>query len=512
MITNILEYLEDAALAFPSKTAYADENYGITYGELESTAVKIGSGLLKCLMPNTGRAPVMIYMEKSPACIAAFMGVLESGNFYVPVDIEMPGQRVGSIIENLKPALIICDEDRLPETEKIALQRVRVISYEELSGADEDKKTLEEIRSRHIDTDPAYAIYTSGSTGVPKGVIVSHRSLIDYAEHFSLAAGFKADDIAGNQVPFHFDASLIDIYCTLKNGGTMVIIPVRLFSVPAKLLEFMEERRITIIRWVPSALNMVAAFKALKLTRPSALREIIFGAEAMPTKCFNYWKSYYPEAVFIQIYGPTEITGVCTYYVVDRDFDDTETIPIGKHLKNSGVFLLDENDRLITEDSPGVQGEICVRGSGLANGYINSPEITEKVFTQNPLNGSFPERIYRTGDLAFYNEKKELVFASRKDFQIKHMGHRIELGEIEAAALSHPGMKSAICLFDEEKNKIILVYVSDTLDDINILGYLKERIPRYMIPNIFKRIEEMPLTSGGKTDRVRLRESILGRK
>ncbi len=509
MQTNILEYLEASASKFPQKTAYASPEKEMSWTEMEETARKIGSGILKLIDNNGSSLPVMIFMEKCPECIAAFFGVLESGNFYVPIDTEMPLQRVEKIIDNLKPGLIICSRDKHDDVKGAADNKCRIICYDELKDSTVDDEGLQIIRQRHIDTDPAYAIYTSGSTGVPKGVIVSHRSLIDYVEHFCLASGFNTEDIAGNQVPFHFDASLIDIYCTLKTGATMVMIPIQFFSMPVKLLEFMDEKNITIIRWVPSALNMVSAFKALKIKKPSALREIIFGAEAMPTKCFNYWKSFYPDAVFIQIYGPTEITGVCTTYVVDRDFSDEEIIPIGRHLKNSGVFLLDENDGLIDTDRPFVIGEICVRGSGLANGYINAPELTEKAFTQNPLNTRFPERIYRTGDLASYNERGELVFASRKDFQIKHMGHRIELGEIESAVCSMSEIKNVICLFDNKKNKIILVYVSDTLDDIAIIEYLKERLPRYMIPNVMKKIDEMPLTSGGKTDRVKLKEQYV---
>lgn len=509
MITNILEYLERSADGYPDKTAYADDEKQLTFSRLKELAQKAATGIAAAVHSRHGSLPVMIFMEKSPDTIAAFMSVLMSGNYYVPIDVEMPLHRVSLIINNLDPALIICDSVNHEKMEETAAERVRVLTFEELCGAEPDFELLERIRVDHIDTDPAYAIYTSGSTGIPKGVLVSHRSLIDYAEHFSSAAGFSADDVAGNQVPFHFDASLIDIYCTLRNGGTMVIIPVQLFSTPARLLEYMDRWKVTVIRWVPSALGMVSAFKALKLCRPASLKKIIFGAEAMPTKCFNYWKSYYPDAFFMQIYGPTEITGICTYYIVDRDFDDSETIPIGCHIKNSDVFLLDEKDALIDKGDTGVTGEICVRGGGLANGYINSPEMTERSFVQNPLNDRYPERIYRTGDLAFYNERGELVFAARKDHQIKHMGHRIELPEIEAAASGMEGMQSAVCVFDEKKNRIIMAYVSDTLDDIGIIEYLKERLPRYMIPNILKKIGSMPLTSGGKTDRMKLKEMLL---
>lgn len=509
MITNILEYLEGSARLYPEKISYADDERQLTYGQLKASAERAGSGIAAVLNAPYGNLPVMIFMKKSPDVIAAFMSVLMSGNFYVPIDVEMPVHRVALIIENLKPALIICDSDLAEKMETAASGQIPVRTFENLDKTVPDPAALDEIREKRIDTDPAYAIYTSGSTGVPKGVLVSHRSLIDYAEHFSEAARFSDSDVAGNQVPFHFDASLIDIYCTLKNGATMVIIPVQLFSMPAKLLEYMEKWKVTVIRWVPSALGMVSAFKALRLCRPPALSRIIFGAEAMPTKCFNYWKSYYPDAFFMQIYGPTEITGICTYYVVDRDFDDSEIIPVGKHIKNSGVFLLDEKDGLIEESDVGVTGEICVRGSGLANGYINMPEMTQKAFTQNPLNDRYPERIYRTGDLASYNERGELVFAARKDHQIKHMGHRIELPEIEAAAAGMEGMQNAACVFDEKKNRIIMTYVSDTLDDIQIIEYLKERLPRYMIPNVMRKIDKMPLTSGGKTDRMKLREMMI---
>ncbi|MBR5376614.1 MAG: amino acid adenylation domain-containing protein [Lachnospiraceae bacterium] len=509
MITNILEYLEGSALHFPDRISYADDEKQLTYRQLKESAERTGTGIASLIGADHGNLPVIIFMKKDPDVIAAFMGVLMSGNFYVPLDVEMPAHRVALIIENLRPALIICDDDTADEMEAAAKETVPVRTFGSLYETSPDREMLERIREKRIDTDPAYAIYTSGSTGVPKGVLVSHRSLIDYIEHFSEAARFSDSDVAGNQVPFHFDASLIDIYCTLKSGSSMVIIPVQLFSMPARLLEYMERWKVTVIRWVPSALNMVSAFKALKLCRPSALSRIIFGAEAMPTKCFNYWRSYYPEAFFMQIYGPTEITGICTYYIIDRDFGDDETIPIGRHIKNSGVFLLDENDRLIEEKDTGTVGEICVRGSGLANGYINMPDMTERSFTQNPLNDRYPERIYRTGDLASYNDRGELVFASRKDHQIKHMGHRIELPEIEAAASGMEGMRSAACIFDEKNNRIIMIYVSDALDDIRIIEYLKERLPRYMIPNVLKKVEKMPLTSGGKTDRMKLREMMI---
>lgn len=505
MITNILEYLEHSAVECPDKCAYADETLALSFEEVQVAAKAIGSELVK---GGVSKSPVVVYMDKGPKDIAAFMGVLYSGGFYIPIDTAMPAQRVELILSNLKPAAFITDQENLEKVTAVS-QDARVLLYDDAVAGKIMEQELQEIRDCHLDTDPAYVLYTSGSTGMPKGVVVPHRALIDYMEHFCPETGITRDDVIANQAPFYFDASLIDIYSTLKMGGTMYIVPLSYFSMPLKLLQFLEEHKVTTIRWVPSALNMVSAFRALKTLRPQSLRKVIFGAEAMPTKCYNYWHSFYPEATFIQIYGPTEITGVCTYYIVNREYQDDETIPIGKAFKNSSVFLLDDENRLIAKDEIHKIGEICVKGTCLAHGYYHDVKRTQEVFVQNPLNNEYPELIYRTGDLASYNEFGELVFASRKDFQIKHMGHRIELGEIEAAVNALEGIKSACCLFEPVKSRIILVYVSEQLSDDMVTLGLKDKLPRYMIPNVMKKIDNMPLTQSGKADRMRLKELYL---
>lgn len=496
---NILEILEASCERHPDKNAYISQEESLTYGGLRQAAESVGTFLLR---QGIEQKPVMVFMKKSPSCIAAFLGCIYARCFYVPVDTQMPEERLRLIAKNLCPAAVIADADSRQTAERLGLP---LHNYEEAVTTAADRAALTEIRKKSLDTDIVYVLYTSGSTGVPKGVAVAHRSLIDYVEQFCREVGIAAEDIIANQAPFYFDASLIDIYCTMKAGGTMCIVPLALFSQPLKLLEFLDEYRVSLIRWVPSALNIVAAFKAFKNLHPDSLKKIIFGAEAMPTKCFNYWRANYPDAVFVQIYGPTEITGVCTYYIVDREFADDETIPIGTPFYNTEVFLLDEKDVLIPPQKTGVIGEICVKGTCLALGYYNDMERTAEVFTQNPLNPYYPERIYRTGDLAGYNERGELVFLSRKDFQIKHMGHRIELLEIEAAIHSVKGIKAACCLFDKKRDKIVTCYVpAADLGDADLLEALKGKLPRYMLPNVLHRLEALPMTASGKTDRVSL--------
>ncbi|MCR5735813.1 MAG: amino acid adenylation domain-containing protein [Lachnospiraceae bacterium] len=497
MKTNIIEYLFESTEKHPDKTAYFDEMTSLSYGTLTKNVKAIASKLIK--KSGTVCRPVLIYMDKAPNVLCAFWGVTLSRNFYVPLDTDMPDYRISLIVENLKPQAVITD---ISHFDKARTFSNNVYIYEEMTETDIDEALIAERSATAIDTDPVYVLYTSGSTGVPKGVVVSHRSLIDYIEQFNTEIGIGSDDIIANQAPFYFDASLIDIYCTLKAGATMGIVPKDYFSLPLKLLEFLDKWKITTIRWVPSAMKMISTFKGFKTLRPAYLKKIIFGAESMPVKCFNYWKENYPDAEFVQIYGPTEITGVCTYYFAKREYADDEVIPIGKPFKNTEILLLDDEDKLIRRS--GIVGEICVKGSCLALGYYNSPEKTESVFVQNPLNPYYPERIYRTGDLAKYNDDKELVFVSRKDFQIKHMGHRIELGEIENVAASLSGMKSACCMFEKEKQKIVLFYEAEGYDDEKVMEALKKRLVRYMLPNTLHKVDKMPLTKSGKVDRVAL--------
>ena len=496
---TVLDYLKAAATECPDKCAYFDDSHKLTYGKLNQVARSIATRLIRELQVS-GR-PIAVYMEKSPMTVAAFFGAVYAGNFYSPIDTQMPDYRLKLVMENLKPVGIITDASHYDVARTYCSH---VFLIEEFGDEEADDALIEERLSRALDTDPLYVLYTSGSTGVPKGVVVSHASLIDYIDEFCAAIPIGPDDIVANQAPFYFDASLIDIYCTLHEKATMGIVPLSTFSVPLKILQYLEDHKITFIRWVPSALKMVSTFKGFNTLKPSYLKTVVFGAEAMPVKCYNYWYENLPDATFIQIYGPTEITGVCTYHVCDRTYEEDEMIPIGKRFHNTSVFLLDEDRKLVRRKD--VAGEICVKGTCLALGYYNAPDKTAEVFTQNPLNPYYPERIYYTGDLAKYDENGDLIFISRKDYQIKHMGHRIELGEIESCAAILPGIRNAFCIHDKDKDKIILFYESDTVDDATLTAELKKRLVRYMVPNEVRKLDKMPMLKNGKVDRMKLKE------
>ena len=504
MQTNVLEYLEKTVVRLPEKVAFANEVEGLTFKQVYDQARAVGSFLHS---KNFYNKPVVVFMKKHPNTITAFFGVIYSGNYYVPLDEEMPRHRLELIFETLKPQAIICDEDTREIVNTFNFDGEAYL-YSDISKSKIDDVALNQIRDRQIDTDPIYIVFTSGSTGIPKGVMACHRSVIDYIEHLCDVLKFDEDTVFGNQTPLYFDACLKEVYPTLKYGATTYIIPKQLFMFPIKLVEFLNQFKINTVCWVVSALTMISAFRTFETVIPQYLRTIAFASEVFPIKQFNLWKAALPNARFINLYGPTEVTGICCYYEVDREFSLDETMPVGRPFKNTDIILLDENNKVPAQ---GEQGEICVRGTCLTLGYYKNKEKTDEAFVQNPLNDLYPELIYRTGDIGKYNERGELVFMSRKDYQIKHMGHRIELGEIEVIVNMHPAVSTACCIFDNDKKKIILYYVGD-IDTKEITTYIKEKLPRYMVPNLVKPLETMPLTPNGKINRALLKEQYLQSK
>ena len=504
MAGSVLEYLERSARTFPEKTAFVDENGSVTFAQLRRQARALGSFIIKA---NAERKPVLVLMDKSVQEIISFMGILYSGCLYCPADASIPDLRIQNIIKTLQPKLIITTETLLARAKSIlaaAEWDIPAVAYGGAFFEQTDEAALAQVRV--IASDPAYAIFTSGSTGVPKGVCVSHGAVRSFIDVFTETFGITELDVIGNQAPFDFDVSVKDIYSALKTGATMHLIPRAMFTFPKRLIDLLREQKVTTLIWAVSALVMAANAKAFGYAVPESLRNIMFSGEVMPVRHLNYWRGYLPQARFVNLYGPTEITCNCTYYIVDRPFDETETLPLGRAFGHTDILVLDENNRPIL---PGQTGEICVRGPSLALGYYNNPEQTAKAFAQNPLQSAYPERIYRTGDLARLTEQGELVFAGRKDFQIKHMGHRIELAEVEMAVNALEQIQAAVCLYDETREKIVLVYQGGA-DAKYIFNGLKPVLPKFMFPQVFERLDAMPYTKNMKIDRVKLKQDFIG--
>lgn len=503
MQNNALEYLENTVKTHPGKFAFSDQHEQVNYAALLQQARAIGCYLARHLK-GAVRKPVVVLVERDIHAIIMFLGVLFSGNFYVPIENQSPLNRKKLILDCLQPEVILTAREDLNEISQLDFNG-QILQFKEALKAPIDKELLAGIRERVIDSDPIFAVFTSGSSGIPKGVLISHRSVIDLIERHTCLFGFNDQNVLGNQAPLDYDGAIRDIFTTIKHGASLHIIPKMLFAFPLKLLEHLRQKNINTIVWATSALRLIANLQALEKGPLPILEKIFFTGEVMPNKVLNYFRKHFPQALFVNLYGPTEITCNCTYFIVKRPFTDDEVLPIGLPFPNIEILLLDEHDRPAGQ---GEIGEICVRGTCLALGYYNNPAETARAFCNNPLNPAYPEKIYRTGDLGKYNEKGELLFLSRKDQQIKHMGYRIELGEIEAAANALGCLEVACALYDAPREKIVLFYQASDKCDQEILRRLRESLPKFMLPNRLVHSEHLPLNKNGKIDRVILKESL----
>lgn len=498
MQTNILDWLEATAAHTPEGAAVGDAQQDYTWAQLAENARRAGSFLACHTAP---RCPVAFYLEKSAPVFAAMLGTVYAGCCYSVLDTRQPAARTQQVLSTLQPSLLITDRDHADAAAALGCS-CSVYLLDELLTAAVQPSLLAARRAQAVDVDPLYINFTSGSTGVPKGVTVSHRSVLDFIPQFAAIFGIKAQDILGNQAPFDFDVSVKDLYTALYTGAKVQIIPRAYFSQPTKLMDYLADHAVTTLVWAVSAMCFVSIMNGFGYRVPTAVRQVLFSGEVMPIKHLNKWKAALPQARFVNLYGPTEITCNCTYYILpDRVFAPEEVLPIGHAFPNEKVFLLDENDRLVTE--PGQAGELCVSGTALALGYYADPARTAQAFTQNPLNTRWYERIYRTGDLARCDAAGEFYYIGRKDFQIKHMGHRVELGEIEAAAMRCDAVTRACCIFDAEKQRLHLFYTG-SCEKAALLASLKAALPPFMQPNTALQLDELPMNKNGKIDRTAL--------
>ena len=503
------QLLTQSAARSPDNIAIVHEQRQYTYHALNEASKRFANLLQQAGVVRGDR--VGLYLEKSLAAVAALFGILKLGAAYVPLDPAAPAQRIAYMVANCQMKALVSTTAKHATLQALLAAQGHIpaaIAIDEEAHLGRLGALVEPPDPGTIENDLAYILYTSGSTGNPKGVMISHRAALTFVDWACETFNVQPTDRVSNHAPFHFDLSTFDLFATIKAGGAVVLVPPALSVFPLNLAKFIAEQRISIWYSVPSALTRLVLYGNLAQFDLSHLHTILFAGEVFPVKYLRELMALIPQAGYHNLYGPTE-TNVCTWYTVPPlDPERTEPISIGKGCANSEILVLDEEDKIA---SPGVVGELCVRGPGLMAGYWSLPERTAQSLTPYVVYPHLgPEPIYRTGDLVREEADGNYTYLGRRDNQIKSRGYRIELGEIETVLYSHPDIEEAAVIpipDDEIGNQIKAFVVFRNGQEITrsaLDAFCAARLPKYMIPHQLEVRSALPKTSTGKVDKGQL--------
>ena len=507
MKISLIELFEESVRKYPEKVAVIDKERQATFSDLHTKALQLAA---KIIAMGVGQnRPVGVFLDKSIESVYANLGILYAGDFYMNLDIKTPAERIRNILQLVEPAVIISTERQIKPIEGIIPSTMKVILLDEAGeGAGVDAADIIGRLSTIIDTDPSCIINTSGSTGTPKGVVLNHKSFFDFIDWAVDTFHFGDDLVMGSLSPIVFDIYSFELGMLMAKASTLVVLPAHLAAFPAKILEVLEKHQVNFLFWVPTIMVNIANMDLLSAFKLKSLRTVWFAGEVFPTKQFNYWHHHLPQVTFANLYGPIEITLDCTYYIINKEIPDEEPLPIGYPCRNTDILILDDDDKAVSE--PGVEGELCVRGTSLAMGYYNNPEKTAAAFVQNPLNKAYPELIYRTGDIVCLNDEGLIMFKGRKDNIVKHMGYRTDLGEIEHVIINTLKLvKNGCIVYNQAEKQITLFY--EAAEEIPVPQFRMEIgkvLPKYMIPTVYHRLEQLQRNTNGKIDRLYYKKEV----
>ena len=507
MKVSLIELFEETVKKYPQKVAVIDKDREIVFSDLHRKSLQLASALMALGIGQN--RPVGVFLDKSIESVYADLGILYAGDFYMNLDIKTPAERIRNILQLVEPAAIISTTRQIKSIEGIIPSTMKVILLDEAGGtADVDSADIIGRLSTIIDTDPSCIINTSGSTGTPKGVVLNHKSFFDFIDWAIDTFHFDDDLVMGSLSPIVFDIYSFELCMLMAKASTLVVLPAHLAAFPAKILEVLEQHKVNFLFWVPTIMVNIANMDLLSAFKLKSLRTVWFAGEVFPTKQFNYWHHHLSEVTFANLYGPIEITLDCTYYIINKEIPDEEPLPIGYPCRNTNILILDDEDHVVTV--PGVEGELCVRGTSLAMGYYNNPEKTAAVFVQNPLNKAYPELIYRTGDIVCLNDEGLIVFKGRKDNIVKHMGYRTDLGEIEHVIINTLKLvKNGCIVYNQSDKQITLFY--EAAEEIPVSEFrlqIGKVLPKYMIPTAFHHLEQLQRNANGKIDRLFYKKQV----
>jgi amino acid adenylation domain-containing protein len=497
----IHELFEEQAKRTPSAVAVIFEERSLTYAHLNERANQLARHL-----QSLGAGPeslVAICMDRSLDMVVAILGVVKAGAAYLPIDPAYPKERIAFMIGDAGASAIITRRElahTLPQTEAKAI----CLDSDWPAACEHDRTNPD---SGATAGNPAYVIYTSGSTGKPKGVIVTHHNVVRLFESTRAQYGFNKQDVWTLFHSYAFDFSVWELWGALIYGGRLVVVPYLVSRSPKDFYELLGEQQVTILNQTPSAFRqLIQAEESAEVSESPALRAVIFGGEALDMQSLKPWVERHGDQMpqLINMYGITETTVHVTYgRVIERDIARACSL-IGGPIEDLQLYIVDSRMQLVPV---GVPGEMYVGGGGVARGYLNRADLTAERFVPNPFGNKEGDRLYKTGDLARYDENGDIECLGRVDHQVKIRGFRIELGEIESALAEHPAIREAVVIAreDEPGNKRLAAYLVaqdlSTYDGGELFDYLKGVLPSYMMPAAFVLLDALPLTPNGKIDR-----------
>jgi amino acid adenylation domain-containing protein len=495
----IHELFEAQVEKTPDAIAVVFEEQHLTYRELNQKANQLARYLRKF-----GVGPevlVGLCVKRSLEMLIGVLGVLKAGGAYVPLDPTYPKGRLGYMLEDARTPVLLTQEHLLPILPENGAKVVCLDSQWEPIGRETATNLPCEAKPENL----AYVIYTSGSTGQPKGVMIAHRGLVNYLDWC-----VRAYPVAeGSGAPVHssisFDLTITGLFAPLLVGRRVLLIPEEL-GVHGLGETLLEETDFSLVKITPPHLEMLRQ-QLPSLRAAGRTRSFIIGGENLLAESIIFWQEFSPDTVLINEYGPTETVVGCCVYRVPRDERRSGSVPIGRPITNTQLYILDGFKQPVPV---GVPGELYIGGVGVARGYLNRPELTAERFVSDPFSRSFGARLYRTGDRVRYLPDGNIEYLGRMDHQVKIRGFRIELGEIESVLAGHPGVREAVVVAREDApgDKRLVAYLTAKAGEppnvSELRSLLQTKLPEYMVPSAFVTLDRFPLTPNGKLDRKAL--------
>ena len=515
MLKTINEWFHEQSQKRPDSVAISFGNQELSYFQLNAISDDLAHRLINAHVSHESR--VGLCLKRSPELVTGILGILKAGAAYVPLDHEHPVERLAYMVQDAGIEIIVCD-DETRSCFKDHESKLKIISITDREQWPAYSKTS--LLPVNVSSDnAAYVIYTSGSTGQPKGCVVTHGNVVRLFQSTEPLFGFNETDVWTLFHSFAFDFSVWEIWGALFYGGRLVVVPYAVSRSPDEFLDLLIHDKVTVLNQTPTAFRQLIEAENSRSNQADSLRlrYIIFGGEGLDPRSLRGWVQRHgiDRPQLINMYGITETTVHVTYHRITSADVERGGSPIGLPLADLQVYLLTPQGELVPE---GASGEIYVGGAGLARGYLNRPELSAERFVAPPFNGCTSDRLYRSGDLAQWNEQGSLDFLGRIDNQVKIRGHRIELGEIEAAISDYPGIALAAVIVNEHSEvdqRLIGYFVARNGQHISrrdLDRHLRSRLPVYMVPSSLIPISHVPLTVNGKLDRGALPKPDFSRR